>query len=648
MKAMRFALLVLLAAPALAAPKLMLDPHDIERIRKTAATEPWAKQVAGDLIHFADEWPAQHVREFGLAKFEIPKEGAGWSHDYVCPVHGVRLKQTAGKNICPVDGKDYHGWPVDNVVYMQRNDAIAEAMRNLGLAYQLTGNKAYVDKARDVFRAYADIYLKLPIHNNQNKPDDPKGARVMSQTLSEAKWLVPLAFGYDLTRDAIPADERARFESQVLRPAADVIKRNDAGKSNWQSWHNAAFLAVGLLTGDSTLVKLAVDGPSGFDDQLRESITPDGPWYEGSWGYHFFALSPLLLTVEMTRHNGLKVEHEANLKRMFDAPLLCVFPDGTLPNFNDSGLTSLRHEARMYEIGYALFHDPRYMFVLQDQQRELDALLWGAASLPQGSPVQLESALLPDAGVATLRVKGSDFTVAVKFGPHGGGHGHNDKLTFVSYANGAHLAIDPGTQAYGARTHNTWDKTTVAHNTIVIDERSQAQATGKLLDWKPSPDRTMVRLSAGPVYPDIEVVRTLTLTKDALVDTVDVRSTNGTSHKIDWLYHNAGALTTSLSLEPFNGLSQSQGYQHLTKLKSAVTGQAWTADFRQPGSELKLEMSGAPNTRVVAGEGLGPDLRVPVPFVLVRREGTEAHFSARYVPSPSGQPTPPRTDPTRR
>jgi hypothetical protein len=34
----------------------------------------------------------------------------------------------------------------------------------------------------------------------------------MSQTLSEAGWLVPLAFGYDLVRDTMPAGERARFE----------------------------------------------------------------------------------------------------------------------------------------------------------------------------------------------------------------------------------------------------------------------------------------------------------------------------------------------------------------------------------------------------------------------------------------------------
>ena len=41
----------------------------------------------------------------------------------------------------------------------------------------------------------------------------------------------------------------------------------------------------------------------------------------------------------------------------------------------------------------------------------------------------------------------------MKFGPHGGGHGHYDKLGLVSYAFGGTLAVDPGTQSYTAPTH---------------------------------------------------------------------------------------------------------------------------------------------------------------------------------------------------
>ena len=70
----------------------------------------------------------------------------------------------------------------------------------------------------------------------------------------------------------------------------------------------------------------------------------------------------------------------------------------------------------------------------------------------------------------------------------------------------------------------------------------------------------------------------------------------------------------------------------MTQTQSAVTSEDWQASFTQPGSNLELEMLGAAGTRVITGEGLGPDLRVPVPFVMVRREGISARFVALYVP----------------
>lgn len=629
----RLVSLALLAAPLFCQPNLLLNSGDLDRIRKLAAAQPWAATAVRELVSAAERWPADHVREFGLKEWAIPAQGAGWSHAYVCPEHGVRLTQKAGNNICPVDGKDYHGWPIDNVVFMQRNDDNAQAARDLGLAYRLTGNAEFAAKARRIFDAYAEIYPTLPIHDNDNKPDAKTGARVMSQTLSEAKWLVPLAFGYDLVRDTMPAAERQRFETNVLKNAAAVIARNDAGASNWQSWHNAALLAAGLLTGDRTLAQLAIDGPGGFRFQLRVGINRDGAWHEGSWGYHFFALEPLLETREMAARAAIAVPEATALKRMLDAPLECMFPDGTLPNFNDSGFTRLAGEAHYYDIGYRLFGDPRYPMLVRGSHRGTEALLWGADELPSGAaPSPLGSAVLPESGIAVLRVRGSDHTMAMKFGPHGGAHGHFDKLTFISYANGARLAADPGTQAYASPTHATWDKLTVAHNTLVADETTQAASTGRLLEWTALPDATAIRASAGPVYPHVELDRTLVLTAEYALDVSEAKATDGAAHAVDWLYHGFGALSTDLPLEDYQGLPRTNGYQHLAGAQAAATSQPWQATFRQDRANLRVVMIGAPGTTVVLGRGLGPDLRVPVAFLMARRKSAESRFAALYEP----------------
>jgi hypothetical protein len=500
------------------------------------------------------------------------------------------------------------------------------------LAWQLTGKPVYAEKTRRILNAYSAIYPTLPIHDNANKIDTRSGARIMSQTLSEAGWLVPLVFAYDLVRETMPLAERTRFETDVLRNAAAVISRYQAGKSNWQSWHNAALLAVGVTVADRDLISKAIDGPGGFKFQLRESITPDGPWYEGAWGYHFFAFEPLMLTLEMAQRAGVAVPESSALKRMLDAPLRNVFPDGTLPNFNDSGIVRLAGSARHYDVGYRLFKDPRHLAVVRGSKRSLDSVMWGAPSLAASESPKLGSELLPAAGIATLRVRESDHTLAIKFGPHGGGHGHFDKLSFVSFANGKHLAADPGTQAYAAKTHTTWDKMSVAHNTITVDERTQAESTGRLLDWIPLPSATMIRLSAGPAYPGVELERTIVHTAGYTLDIFEVRSTDSKPHLFDWMYHNYGKLSSTLEFAPYADLPKTGGYQHLTEIAAVRTAAMWQTTFSQDQANVRLQMIGAPATTVLSGQGLGPDLRIPVPFVMARRLGKEAHFAALYEP----------------
>ena len=56
------------------------------------------------------------------------------------------------------------------------------------------------------------------------------------------------------------------------------------------------------------------------------------------------------------------------------------------------------------------------------------------------------------------------------------------------------------------------------------------------------------------------------------------------------------------------------------------------ADFELPLRNLRLTMLEAPDTTVVVGKGLGPDLLVPVPFVMARRRGREAHFVSLLEP----------------
>lgn len=615
-------------------PGLLFNRADFARLNDRAKTEPWVAALRAELVRRAEDWPAAHVREYGLEKWAPPAEGGGWGAHYICPDDGAGLTFEPAHNRCPRCGKDYHGWPYDYVIYTRRHGANALAVRDLGLAYRITGHAAFAAKARAILAAYAAIYPAMPIRSHRDWPEvgSRSGGRVTSQTLNESDWVADLAFGYDLIRATMSPAERATIERDLLRSGSEVVARRERSLGNWTVRHNAAHLAVGLVLKDQALVDLALDSEFGFRDELRRGITAEGPWHEGSWGYHFYTMEPLFLMAEMTARAGLAVPEIGHLKKMLDAPLACMLPDGTLPNFNDSGFTSLRAYARYYDIGYRLFGDRRYLRIVREAERGLEAMLWGATEVGEGVVPELKSNVLPQAGFATLRAPGSDHTVAVKFGAHGGGHGHFDKLSFVSFAHGRAQAVDPGTQSYAYKTHHTWDKVTVSHNTVVLDETTQAESTGRLLEWHAGEIASAVRLDAGPVYKNARLERLLVHTAGYTVDVFDIVTTDGAAHRIDWIYHNAGTVSSPLALTAYAAFPAVNGYQYLADPRAAATATAWDATFAQPGSGVRLHLLGEPDTTVVLGHGLGQDLTVPVPFAMARRTGKSTRFIAVLEP----------------
>ena len=572
-------------------PRLLLTPDDFQRIETGAAAQKWMAVVRDGIIQAAQAFPADQMQKYGLKEWAIPPEGGQWTLWYVCPVHGVSLRFIPpSTHLCPVDNQTFTDKKLDLVIYTRRHNDNAAAARDNGLAYRFTGNLAYAQTAARILLAYADAYNSYPIHDTNGRINATSGGRVLSQTLDESVWLIPMAWAYDLIAGSgvLNESQQRHIEQDLLRSAVTVIARNDAKTSNWQSWHNAAIGAVGFTLNDAVLISKAIDGPSGFRFQMRESVLDDGFWYEGAWGYHFYALDALMQLAEMAARGGIDLYAEPNLRKMFEGPLLFAFPDWTLPNFNDSGTINLLNQDRFYEVAYRRYRDPRFAALLGKRARGREALFWGAETIDPAPPPELGSVYLPASGNVVFRAPGSDHTVVLKFGPHGGWHGHYDKLHFVSYARGGIMAVDPGTQSYAAPTHDTWDKVTLAHNTVVVDQKSQQEATGALEFFFRWPHFTAAVANAGPAYRQATLRRMMLHTADYLLDVFHVTSNDGAEHQFDWIYHNYGILETDLPLQPYSGFPHTDGYQHLTENRAATTSSTWRVHF-----DMNSDLEGA-------------------------------------------------------
>lgn len=632
-----------LALPSLlrgqAAPHLLLDRADFARLNRLAQQQPWAARQRQAILDQASAFPASYEKRFGLSTVELPPEGGQWLHYYACPDTGSQLQfHPPDQNVCPDTGQVFKGYPYDQVVYQLRADALEQGTLAEALAFRLTGERVFAEKAAQVLKAYADKYLTYPIHDNKGK-ESQFGARVYSQTLDESIWLIDMAWAYDLIRDSevLTAADREHIERDLLYASAMTVTRANMGPTpNIQNWILGAEMAVGYTLGDATLVSKSLDGLNGLRSQLKVYVK-DGFWTEGAWGYQFYALRPTVLMAQMATRAGVNLwRQEPAITALLASPLGVMFPNGVLPAFNDSHEVELDTEAPLYEVAYAATGNPLFAAIAALGKRDnRSAFLFGAPVLANTAMPALHSAVFPDAGYATLRSPSGEITQIVKFGPYGGPHGHLDKLNELIYAEGAVMGVDPGTHYYGIPIHGEWDKRTVAHNTVTVDEQDQQPATGRLLDWQAEPAFTAVRADAGTVYADAQLERTEIVTDHYVLEITHCHATDGKEHDFDWVYHNYGSEHAEGDFQSYAGFPQQDGYQLLTDNSRAnVAGDIRTEFTMDEGRKLRVWMlKGADESEVFTGYGPGPDLRVKIPFVIVRRHGTDADFVTLFEPS---------------
>ncbi len=617
------ALAVLAGAPLEAAlpshPRLLFNGAGIEQLQRRIREPRWAGQ-----------WNSfQASYDAGMdATIELPPRGSNWFHWYVCPRHGVRL--TTGKrigdwqweHICPTDQEVFHGdrskpeRDFDGCALAGIHERYARAIRDGGLLYRVTGERRYAVRARAILLAYAARYRDYPLHNINAQPRIG-GGRVGPQTLDEAVWLIPVAQGADLIWDTLSEADRAAVTEGLFLPAArDVILPHQLGIHNIQCWKNSAVGLTGFLLGDEALIAAAIDDPErGYRAQMAKGVQNDGVWFEGAWGYHFYTLNALWPLTEAARNSGIDLYGEP-LRKMFEAPIRLAMPNLMLPAFNDSSETPVRNS--LYELAYARYRDPLYLVALSGANRGNDYALWfGVDTIPSEPAAPLGSRNAADSGYAILeRGGGPQATwLCLKYGPHGGGHGHPDKNNIILYGRGRVLLPDPGTRPYGSPLHREWDRVTLAHNTLVVDEASQAPATGKMLSF--GNDYAMT--DAGAIYPGVRFIRTAALLSARLAVFVD-QVTADRPHTFDLATHLAGRWKNTPAGEKAS-LPGKEGYQHL---RDATVRRGEGITLESDAGAIILAANEP--TEVITATGVGRSTEDRVPVCLFRRKGQRATF----------------------
>jgi hypothetical protein len=218
----------------------------------------------------------------------------------------------------------------------------------------------------------------------------------------------------------------------------------------------------------------------------------------------------------------------------------------------------------------------------------------------------------------------------VKYGPHGGGHGHPDKNSFILYAHGRILTTDAGTHAYGSPLHLDWDKTTLAHNTLVADQSSQEAATGKSLAFGFTQGVDYSMTDAGAIYKGVSFIRTVALLTPQIILFVDqVRS--DTTHTYDLACHQVGQWEKDAHLAYGVGWTppRAPAYNRLTQTLTSQLNSGTLTLGTRISDDLRpaFALAGNEPTEVITGYGILKTTEDLVPILIQRRRAASTAFA---------------------
>ncbi|MEM7689543.1 MAG: alginate lyase family protein [Pseudomonadota bacterium] len=552
-----------------------------------------------------------------------------------------------------------------------------------GQLYRITGEEAYRDFVRDTLLEYARLYLTLgehPAKANQNV------GRLFWQVLNDAMWLVHAVQGYADIRDTLSEADRQSIDDDVFRRAAHFLSVESVKTfdriHNHATWATAGVGMTGYLLGDQDLVERALlgsdkSGEAGFLRQADLLFSPDGYYTEGPY-YQRFALLPFMVFADAIERNEPErriFEHRGGILLKALRTTIQLSYQGYFFPFNDAIRDKSLRTAELYEgvaIAYAQTGDPTLLSIADFQgrtvltpngQRVSEDLAKGIAQ-----PFDFRSLLLSDGpdgdqgAVAILRQgEGPNHTALIaKNSSQGMGHGHFDKLAWQLYDNGNEIIRDYGAARFlnieakrGGRylpENTTWAKSSVAHNTLVVDEKSHFAGDVNIantrwpgqLYFDDTPGLQVSSARVDQAYDGVSIRRTLViptipgLEAPLVLDLVHASSEG--AHQYDLPLHYSGHVmefdfepTSHVAARPV--LGSSDGYQHIwvdaeAALDDGKGALTWILD----GRFYTYRFAGNGEVTAILGESGANDpefnlRREPLILLRAQREG-DAHFAS--------------------
>lgn len=514
------------------------------------------------------------VDDFYSSFNDDPSIISEWGHYYFCNYDGGRLiydRNNPKSHKCEICGKDYTDEVYDGVwTYFYRNEAILTAWKAAAL-YAYDKNPHYLDILMEIIGFYAKNYTKFVIHNKERDRflniDDMKWGcgRIMPQGLNESIITIRMIQALEIVKSDLPKSFLDEIYHSMFKEIFKLLKPQVNQIHNIRCWNNSAIAVMGFFFNDKEMIDFVFNGEYNIIRQIKEGVTKDGFWYEGSIHYNFFTLegiTPALLFSSIYNYD-FDLDAKNIIRNMFISAYNYAFTNLYLPNPNDGWPSiNLKTYSYIYSVAAKVFNSDKEIVNI------LKIILnnkYPRTTLPLSKPyyinneIAFEQLLLnTDMDIhnysiipqKTLNFSMSSFgmirnenmNVFVKYGLNGPSHAHPDIINIeVMYKDGM-ISRDISNAGYISLLCNEWHRRSLAHNTVIMNGLDiTSRSPGKTLKYS----KDHIICEALNVYDGVDEIREIKLLKNGFSDIVQIKSAN--DGVFDYVFHLENDINLAIS-----------------------------------------------------------------------------------------------------
>ncbi len=440
----------------------------------------------------AHDWPAYDW----LTPGQDPLTAPHWGQSYRCPACQSWLRMDPpdkiGRHVCSNArcGKVVEGDPRLDQAARQEYFAHRFAdVRTLAVAWLLTGDSTYADKALAIALAYADAYPSMTVLGTRSTSG---GSKLSKTTLGSSWQLHKLAEGYAMlaTYDELTEDKRQRIDAMLIDEGLRMA-RHAVEYTNMQGEHVRSYGSVALATGYWPLLGEAIHGEFGWHEIIEYGFSEDGFAHEGQ-AYHKMLFDALSHFAVFAADRGIDLL-TWRFKRVFD------------------GSQTMGYAGPAFELPYRQYRDPAYLAALDGARRDNAeiSILHGEPGLAAPDQFPAVSRLMDGMGYLFLRrgTAADSWEIRLNYKEQFD-RGEADRFTTFFFRNGLQMDASVGRMFYTVPGQE-WQTFTPAHNVIVIDGQNSRHVHGELVSWQGQGDTPIAVVADDPDAPLFEGVRLL-------------------------------------------------------------------------------------------------------------------------------------------